>query len=169
MEFLRMETFYDGRNPLWFQLFVTVFVKQWLFKPELSAIGKIFIFHVYFKITSLIQHILYYNDNISTLTHSWFPANCLQLVMRPFQSLRSLCCSSHPGEGSLASGLCDWSYTDRKCTVTVGHQSATQNSEKISTLSAAHSLNFECFCTNEAYSHIQKGRFLKITDCTTLI
>lgn len=45
------------------------------------------------------------------LTHNWFPAGCHQLAVRPCRSLLSWCYSSHPGEDSQASGLCDWTHT----------------------------------------------------------
>lgn len=41
------------------------------------------------------------------LTHSWSLTDCLPPVGRPCQSQRYGCCSSRPGAGFLASGLCD--------------------------------------------------------------
>lgn len=67
---------------------------------------------VYNNPKGLIIPIQYTSDylgaSILQLTRSWFPANCHQLVVRPCQSRLSWYCSAHPGEGSLASGLCDW-------------------------------------------------------------
>lgn len=45
------------------------------------------------------------------LTHSWSLTGCLPPVGRPCRSQRYGCCSSHPGAGSRASGLCDCTHT----------------------------------------------------------
>ncbi len=68
------------------------------------------------------------------LTHSWFPADCLQPEVRPCRSLLSWCCSFHLATGSQASGPCGWTTVRWKHKQLMKHVRAHHNSYKIVTL-----------------------------------
>lgn len=59
------------------------------------------------EIQDLFVYILKSTLTEKLLTHSWFLTDCLPPVGMPCQNQRYGCCSSRPGAGFLALGLCD--------------------------------------------------------------